>query len=189
MSEKPSRPPTRHTGRIVGQLCLLAGLSLLLPFRFVRVEGKSMVPTLQDGHLYLLDTFYWKHGGLRRNDIVVLRRGDEMWVKRLVGLPGDEIYLEWAFKDTEEGHRAVVVQLQNFTAHPGGVPARGQWGDRRIVGPDELFVLGDNLNHSTDSTLGPGLMFHVEDVRGVVRHPNFSRVWKYRDRVNTYWYD
>ena len=171
----------------LGVLLLLAVMAF--PFRLVRVDGPSMEPTLHHGGLYLMDSAYFKLNGLRRNDVVVIRRGSEVWVKRLIGMPGDTIYIEWAYAVTRTGLVAEVVQIQNSTVQPVGEPARGMWGDTRKVGQDEIFVIGDNLNHSSDSTMGPALAFHLSDIRGVLRHPDLSRDWSYKGRAADHFYD
>jgi nickel-type superoxide dismutase maturation protease len=87
----------RYHGRRNGILRVLA-LALTVwwwrnhrPFR-VAVEGSSMVPTLPPGDLLVAIA----HGELRRGTLVVVehpeRPGYEM-VKRLAGLPGDEVEL------------------------------------------------------------------------------------------------
>ena len=71
-----------------------------------------MTPTLQDGQWLLLDTQDYKlTGGPERGDIVVLRHNGERWIKRLVGLPGDRIQIEYR----EYG---LIKQITNLTTNP-----------------------------------------------------------------------
>lgn len=81
-----------HQRRIVLWLGLLIVL-LLEPLRFAPVHGSSMEPTLSEGDLVC---FQVMEAGLLpdRGDIVVFHaptRPGKMFVKRLVGLPGDEL--------------------------------------------------------------------------------------------------
>lgn len=83
-----------------------------------RTASGSMEPSLRRGERFVADTF--RHpaaADLRRGDIVVFQRGDERWVKRLIGLPGDRI----------EVRRGVL--LLNGEAVP-----------RRLVGPDTAAI-------------------------------------------------
>src|SRR3954468_22109459 len=101
------------SGKVRGLLLALAFLVVLalLPFRPLKISGRSMEPTLHNGETYLLDHFYWRPGGLRRNDIVVVNHGDEKWVKRLVGMPGDHLLIE----GLADGW---ITQVENLTINP-----------------------------------------------------------------------
>jgi len=72
---------------------LLIVVVAMAPFRPLKVSGISMEPTLRDGETYLLDHLYWRLGGVRRGDIVVVKHGEEKWVKRLVGMPRDRLQI------------------------------------------------------------------------------------------------
>jgi len=142
---------------------LLAGALALLPFRTVKVDGQSMEPTLRSGETYLLDTYYWRSGGLRRGDIVVVRRGEEKWVKRLFGIPGDRLLIA-------SRRSGWIVSIQNLSveAAPREGPP-GAFAAVRQVEPGEIFVVGDNLNRSEDSTTQEVGAFKLQDVLGIVR--------------------
>ncbi|MCR0505502.1 signal peptidase I, partial [[Clostridium] innocuum] len=60
----------------------------------VRVDGRSMYPTLEDGEIGLMNVFSAKFQDIKRFDVVVVynEEKDENWVKRVIGLPGDTIY-------------------------------------------------------------------------------------------------
>lgn len=155
----------------------LIGIALLLvlaltPFRPLKVDGNSMAPTLRNGQTLLLDQFYWRTGGLRRNDIVVVQHKGENWVKRLVGMPGDQLQIL-----RDEGW---IIEIDNLTVSP---ELRKEDGVHEIrqVGADEIFVIGDNLNHSQDSTTQEAGAFHPNDVIGIARNFAMSRQFKFRD--------
>jgi signal peptidase I len=149
---------------------LFIAVLALTPFRPLKIAGSSMHPTLKNGETYLLDQFYWKHGGLRRSDVVVIDRGTENWVKRLAGLPGDQLQI------TRDAG-GWIVNISNLTANPS--LQRGG-GDLRQVGTDEIFVIGDNLNQSADSTTQEAGAFKLKDVRGVVRTFTLQRDFPFR---------
>lgn len=112
-------------------LFAVLGLALFgfLNFRTVEVKGISMLPTLKEDRKVLVSHAFWLVGAVRRGDIVVLREADGKgyFIKRVKGLPGDEI--EWTFKPRD----------RPLAEGPYRVP------------PDTVYVLGDNLEHSTDS--------------------------------------
>lgn len=147
----------------------------LTPFRPLKITGESMTPTLRHGETYLLDQFYWKQSGLRRTDIVVVDRGDENWVKRLVGLPGDVLQIS-------RQRSGLITNVSNLTLNPD-LREPGEGVEERTVGPDEIFVIGDNLNHSADSTTQEAGSFKLKDVLGVVRTFNFRRDFPFREHL------
>lgn len=57
----------------------------------VEVDGASMENTLHDGELLLLSKISYKVSDIKRFDIVVINKGNDKVVKRVIGLPGDKI--------------------------------------------------------------------------------------------------
>ncbi len=111
----------------------------------VRVENVSMQPTLKPGEFLLVNRVAYKLGDPSIGDIVVFHApgaSDLDYIKRVIGLPGDEIRVE-------DG--AVYVNNQPIYEPYLSEPPRysGVWE----VPPDQYFVLGDNRNNSSDSHL------------------------------------
>ena len=110
----------------------------------VRVDGFSMVPTLQDGEFVFVNRLAYKFDEPKRGDIIVFhfpldpQRQD--LIKRIIGLPGDTI--------TVANGRVKVngneIQEPYIAAPP---MYQGEW----VISEGELFVLGDNRNDSSDS--------------------------------------
>ena len=125
-------------------------LALLLRFfvcMLVRVKGKSMMDTLQDGD-FMLALRYGLFGDVRRFDVVICRYpgGKGYFVKRVVGLPGERVSME-------EGALCIdgEVVAEDF---PLRKSLRGF--EERTLGADEYFVMGDNRPCSHDSRrIGP----------------------------------
>lgn len=57
----------------------------------VEVDGASMENTLHDGELLLLSKISYKVSDIKRFDIVVINKGNDKVVKRIIGLPGDKV--------------------------------------------------------------------------------------------------
>ena len=57
----------------------------------IRVNGSSMYSTLHDGDIMILNIIGYRTQGLKRFDIVVVDDGSEPIVKRVIGLPGEEV--------------------------------------------------------------------------------------------------
>lgn len=158
---------------------MLVGALALTPFRTLKVSGQSMEPTLRNGETYLLDQWYWKQGGLKRSDIVVVQHGDEKWVKRLAGMPGDRL----AITRRPDGW---ITFVANLTVNPKLIERAREPGadvEEKTVGKDEIFVIGDNLNRSADSTNQEAGAFKLEHVLGVVRTVTLRRDFPFRTHL------
>lgn len=109
----------------------------------VRVDGSSMIPTLQNGEFVLVNRMAYRIGDPQRGDIIVFRSINENGldlIKRIIGLPGDRVQVR-------DGQ--VMVNGQALSEPYIAAPPRysGEWE----VPQGFLFVLGDNRNDSSDS--------------------------------------
>jgi signal peptidase I len=109
----------------------------------VRVDGFSMIPTLQDGEFVLVSKLNYQLGKPERGDIIVFHYPmdpQQELIKRVIGLPGDMI-------GVQNGKVSVNGQVLD-EPYIAATPAYS--GDWKV--PDgQLFVLGDNRNDSSDS--------------------------------------
>lgn len=113
------------------------------------VEGQSMEPNLADGQRLLVNKLAYRFGEPQRGDIVVIdspRGTSEKLIKRIVGMPGEEIELR-------QGRVYIDGRLLEEFYHP-------RVGMRpyppTVIAPDHYFLLGDNRDHSGDSRVwGP----------------------------------
>jgi signal peptidase I len=148
---------------------------MVLPFRVVEVSGRSMMPTLRDGERYVVDRLYYQAGGLRRDDVIVLKHDGDELVKRLVGMPGDRLELVM-------GPDAAVFELRNLTTGQQSrlpVDAGGPLFRQEVsVPPGHVYVLGDNWWRSDDSrAFGP---VPIRSIVGVLRTFGLNRIFPRR---------
>ena len=146
--------------------CLLGlcAASLMLPFRLLQVNGHSMEPTLRNGERYLLDRFYYRLGGLRVGDLVVVQHNGEQLVKRVKGLPGDLL---------QYGPNGITNLTATTGTRRAPVPQRGE----ELVQPGRLYLLGDNFNHSEDSRSWRIGQIPQSEVIGIVRRFTLARTF------------
>lgn len=109
----------------------------------VRVYNISMQPTLHEGNLLVVNKLAYKLGEPKRGDIIVFHyQGTvtEDYIKRVIGLPGDTVDVRGGIVrvNGQAITEPYIAELPGYT---------GTWK----VPEGELFVLGDNRNHSSDS--------------------------------------
>lgn len=109
----------------------------------VRVDGFSMLPTLQNGEYVLVYKLAYRFNEAQRGDIVVFRfplDPTQDLIKRVIGLPGDMVKVENG-----------VVSVNDRVINEPYIAAAPEYDGAWVVPPDQLFVLGDNRNDSSDS--------------------------------------
>jgi signal peptidase I len=109
----------------------------------VRVDGTSMVPTLQDGEFVLVNKLSYKFGEVDRGDIIVFHfpvNPEEDLIKRVIGLPGDQVKVH-------DG-KVFVNDIQLNETYIAAAPT---YASETLVPEGNYFVLGDNRNNSSDS--------------------------------------
>lgn len=121
----------------IGVLSAFLAAAVAQPLRPVRVTGASMEPTYANGTWTLANQ---NVGDLRRGDVVLINKGDEMMVKRIAFVPGDTLY----HLKSVRGPRGVIFRVTDKMA-------RSSMIEERRVPQDQFFVLGDNMDRSTDS--------------------------------------
>jgi len=123
------------------------GLLLYLHTRVVRVcyvPSESMAPTLEVGDRVLVHMGAYRRQHPRRGDIVLLRapKRSGFEVKRVIATGGDTlvIVLGLVFRDSRR-------LVEPYIAEPMGLDLA-----REVrLHPGQLWVMGDNRNHSEDS--------------------------------------
>ena len=161
MSQELLRP-RRKASKLLGScyelaevLCsAMVAVAVLFAFvvRFANVVGFSMEPTLRDRQTLVLSPMV---NGLKHGDIVVVSEegtripppnGPEVIVKRVVGLPGDVIDIDF---DACVVYRNGVALVEDYIAEP--TRSSGDVEFPVTVSDGAVFLLGDNRNRSIDS--------------------------------------
>lgn len=122
------------------------------------VDGESMMPTLENGNLLIINKVVDEIDDLNRFDVVVFHATPEDdYVKRLIGLPGDKV--EYKNDVLYINNKAVEEPyLDKFKIGSEGEKLTGDFtlkgisnGVNEVVPKDHIFVLGDNRKNSYDS--------------------------------------
>lgn len=114
--------------------------------QFVFVSGSSMAPMLQNKDCLLVSKLDYKFGDPKRFDVVVFEYDDKTYfIKRVIGLPGETIQIEYDGSILVNSEKIVEKYGKEVIVDPGITK------EPITLKEDEYFVLGDNRNHSTDS--------------------------------------
>jgi signal peptidase I len=126
----------------------------------VRVEGFSMLPTLDNGEYVLISRMAYTVGDYQRGDIIVFRPPmypEATGWQRIFGLPG--------FDDNYEDYIKRIIALPGETVRVANgsvyindvkliepyLASDTNYSNEWTVPEGQLFVLGDNRNNSADS--------------------------------------
>ena len=143
---------------------IMAVIFIVILFTFfVRVntvDGSSMDPTLKEGQkLIVTDLFYTPS----YNDIVIIQAakldGGKPIVKRIIGLPGDTIKIDFEAGLVYRNGEQLPVEIKDGFIYEDGHKINSYTnrnlemisGEEYTVPENSCFVLGDNRNGSKDS--------------------------------------
>ena len=130
-----------------------------------RVDGRSMMNTLHDGDILIVEKLSYRFSDPKRFDIIVFppTGKKEYYIKRIIGLPGETVQID------ENGNIYINGELleENYGAETIQNPGRA--AKPITLGDDEYFVMGDNRNNSKDS--------RSEEVGNVKRSQIIGRAW------------
>ena len=145
--------PSRRAAPVLGvwardliiSLAISAFIIIFL-YQPVKVEGTSMMPSLDDQERIFVNKFVYRWEPIERGDIVVFRYPrdpSKSYIKRVIGVAGDRIRID-----------AGQVFVNGAPIEEDYVPA--MYADERsypetLVPPGSYFMLGDHRSMSNDS--------------------------------------
>jgi signal peptidase I len=107
-----------------------------------RIDGNSMNPTLFNGEYLIINNFVYDLDEPQHGDVIVFKhpRNELNLIKRVIGLPGDMV-------EITNGQ----VSVNGVALDEPYIEAPPSYNNSWVVPDDQLFVLGDNRNNSSDS--------------------------------------
>jgi signal peptidase I len=145
---QPHRDRTGFSGwlRDVAISLAVSAFFIIFLYQPVKVEGTSMMPTLQDQERVFINKFVYKLEPIERGDVVVFRYPRDpakSYIKRVVAVAGDSVQIQAGvvYVNGERLREVYVPRMyEDVRSYPGV-----------IVPPHSYFVLGDHRNLSNDS--------------------------------------
>jgi signal peptidase I len=119
---------------------------IIFLYQPVKVEGTSMMPTLQDQERVFINKFVYKLEPIERGDVIVFRYPRDpakSYIKRVIAVAGDQVRIEDGIVVVNGHHlreRYVPEIYEDARSYP-----------EIVVPPHAYFVLGDHRNLSNDS--------------------------------------
>ena len=147
-----SPPPKRDRSVMSGWLrdvvisLAVSAFFIIFLYQPVKVEGTSMMPTLQDQERVFINKFVYKLEPIERGDVIVFRYPRDpakSYIKRVIAVAGDRVRIEAGvvFVNDQRLREAYVPRMyEDVRSYP-----------ETIVPPHAYFVLGDHRNLSNDS--------------------------------------
>jgi len=124
----------------------ISAFFIIFLYQPVKVEGTSMMPSLEDQERIFVNKFVYRLEPIKRGDIVVFRYPrdpSKSYIKRVIGMAGDRIRIDGG-----------QVYVNGEALVESYVPA--EYEDTRsypelVVPQNSYFVLGDHRSMSNDS--------------------------------------
>jgi len=158
-------------------MCIAVALVIALTLRtyvftVVRVDGRSMCPTLQNNERLFARIIGYTP---ERGDIIIFNpksNPDVAYVKRVIATEGDRIWIDESNGDVhlkKAGTDEWEIIEENYITYESSAPyaTNGQYNsaipniaqrisdnsgeEGLLIEEDHIFVMGDNRNHSNDS--------------------------------------
>jgi signal peptidase I len=174
---------------------IVAGLVALFLITFVvrtfYIPSESMVPTLQERDVLLVNEFAYRFGKPHHGDIVVFTppiASTSSFIKRVIAVPGDTLRIDngQVYVNGKKVHEPYIAQapdynlavknygiyvdngsgLEPLDASQANIPPRRMWQAPDRIPNGFYFVMGDNRNDSEDSHVWGFAQLHGHFVSG-----------------------
>lgn len=115
------------------------------------IKGSSMEPNFHDNEYILTDKISYRLHDPVRGDVIIFKaptNNDVDYIKRVIGSPGDKIKVQNGAVYVNDVKLTEDYLRDTTSLFPGSFLSEGQ---EITVPPGDIFVMGDNRPHSSDS--------------------------------------
>jgi len=134
---------------LVGQIFLNFNKEMMLGYNTYRLPSGAMTPSLQVGDFIVASRRKLRTEGVKKGDVIIFHNPNDpsiLFVKRVLAVEGDTFQL----KDGKALVNGVVINEPYVKSKNARRPVSRNYGPVTIAA-DEVFVLGDNRDNSSDS--------------------------------------
>lgn len=133
----------------------------------IKIPSESMVPTLNIGDELFASRIH-NPEGLKRGDLIIfnLESKDKLYIKRLIGLPNDEIIIKNG-----------IVSINGEVLIEDYIESKDEFNGEYKVPLGKYFFLGDNRSNSFDSRYWKNPYIDFNDIIGKA----FVKVYPFND--------
>jgi signal peptidase I len=124
----------------------ISAFIIIFLYQPVKVEGTSMMPSLEDQERIFVNKFVYRLEPIKRGDIVVFRYPrdpSKSYIKRVIAMAGDRVSID-------RGQVYVNGEALDESYVPSDFADSRSYGEM-IVPSNSYFVLGDHRSMSNDS--------------------------------------
>jgi signal peptidase I len=146
---KPANRAAIRMSAWMRDLIISLGISafiIIFLYQPVKVEGTSMMPSLDDQERIFINKFVYRIEPIQRGDIVVFRYPrdpQKSFIKRVIGIARDHVRIQ-------DGHVFLNGKLVSEDYVPHAYEDDRSYPEV-VVPPDSYFLLGDHRSLSNDS--------------------------------------
>lgn len=146
---RPGRQVRRALARWVRDVLIslvVSAFFIIFLYQPVKVEGTSMLPTLEDQERVFINKFVYRLESIQRGDVVVFRYPrdtSKSYIKRVIAVPGDRVRIDNGLlyvNDRQVTEDYVPQMYEDVRSYA-----------ETVVPAHAYFVLGDHRNLSNDS--------------------------------------
>lgn len=148
----------------------LVWFNIFSPFVLITVSGHSMEPTYRDGSWHLANK---KSKSLAHGDVIVFKIKNEIYIKRIVAMAGDEVPVCYGISDGQL--YASIVPMEYVW-----LKLQHEWISIPI---DYIWVEGDAVNNVSVGSGYIGLV-DVKDIIGVMNYTEPPKSFWYPSVIN-----
>ncbi|PXW92652.1 signal peptidase I [Streptohalobacillus salinus] len=141
-------------------------ITLVITMLFVRqyifktaiVDGKSMMPTVNDEQTILYNRLSYLFSEPTRGDVVVIEKENRTYIKRIIGLPQEtiEVIDQQLYINQVPYQQAFITDAQSFWTHDIV---------ETMIPKSYYYVMGDNRRNSRDTRNSLGFI-HRDEIIG-----------------------
>ena len=130
--------------QIIADIVFAVAFAFIISYTFFAVslqQGFSMAPSINNGNIVIVNRLYKNFLPLERKDVIVFYLSGQESIRRIYGLPGETITISKGNLYVDD------VLIDDFDLKN----SLSSNIDQNVkLGPDEYYVLGDNLDSSNE---------------------------------------